>query len=146
MGKEAVEVQASGSSIQKDTIDSGEITDAHCLRDFPTNYQKSPFVQLTYASEFDRALEYQPLVARELAQQGYIYDLNMTVPEPTLMHDLSQDDLLWSQPVQTPPDVEMVIPAQEGVEQHAQFEEVIFMTEEERVMLDTIAATSAAME
>eukprot|EP00971_Amphidinium_carterae_P143468 2842512-Amphidinium_carterae.4 len=52
------------------------VTNAPCPGDSPRNYQRSPFVQLTYASEFDRALEYQPLVVRELAQKGYEYDLN----------------------------------------------------------------------
>eukprot|EP00971_Amphidinium_carterae_P182091 3613786-Amphidinium_carterae.2 len=65
-----------------------EITNAHALGNFPRNCQKSPFVQLTYASDVDRALEYQPMVVRELARKAIIYDINKVVPQPTYMQDL----------------------------------------------------------
>eukprot|EP00971_Amphidinium_carterae_P037805 743335-Amphidinium_carterae.1 len=64
------------------------IASAACLRDFPRNYQRMPFVELTYACGNDQALEYQPLVAKDLARKGYEYDINSAVPEPTLMKDL----------------------------------------------------------
>eukprot|EP00971_Amphidinium_carterae_P143469 2842512-Amphidinium_carterae.5 len=40
----------------------------------------------------------------------------------------------------------MLIPGDEGVEHHAQYEEVIFMTEADRIMMDTCAAASVEME
>eukprot|EP00971_Amphidinium_carterae_P317126 6304181-Amphidinium_carterae.4 len=156
----------------------GGVTDSNCLMNFPTDYQKSPFVLLTYASEFDRALEYQPLVVREIAHKASLYDLNLGVPEPILMHEVvrpdncesylrddswplasltiangnvtqaqsqGQFDQLWNS-VPTLPDVEMSITADEEAEQPTTIEEVIYETEADRVMSESCAAASTAME
>eukprot|EP00971_Amphidinium_carterae_P307261 6106172-Amphidinium_carterae.1 len=147
------------------------ITDASCLKDFPSNHQR--IVELTYACENDQALEYQPLVVKDLAQKGYEYDVNLAIPEPTLMRDLvtpensegyrwdeswpkaslsiakvtkSQYEQLWDQPLRTAPDIEMLPPGDEGVENLAQYEEIIFETEEDRLLADSCAAASFAME
>eukprot|EP00971_Amphidinium_carterae_P076056 1502469-Amphidinium_carterae.3 len=96
-----------------------------------------PFVELTYACENDQPLEYQPLVVKDLAQKGYEYDVNLAIPEPTLMKEFvspensegyrcdeswpqaslsiakvtkSQYEQLWNQPLRTAPDIEMSCP------------------------------------
>eukprot|EP00971_Amphidinium_carterae_P332990 6467446-Amphidinium_carterae.2 len=58
------------------------------LRDIPPDYEKSTFVQLTYASENDRALEYQHLVVKELARKAFNWDHRHVIPTPTYMQDL----------------------------------------------------------
>eukprot|EP00971_Amphidinium_carterae_P344668 6485196-Amphidinium_carterae.2 len=58
------------------------------LRDIPPDFEKSPFVQLTYASENDRALEYQHLVVKELARKAFDWDHRHVIPSPTYMQDL----------------------------------------------------------
>eukprot|EP00971_Amphidinium_carterae_P322298 6405760-Amphidinium_carterae.1 len=52
----------------------GWTRDLHFLRDIPADYEKSPFVQLTYANDGDRALEYQHLVVKELARKAFDWD------------------------------------------------------------------------
>eukprot|EP00971_Amphidinium_carterae_P223942 4443714-Amphidinium_carterae.1 len=62
------------------------------LKDLAPNYEKNPFVQLTYASEMDRALEHQPLVVRELASKAFMWDNRQVPPTPTYMQDLVTSD------------------------------------------------------
>eukprot|EP00971_Amphidinium_carterae_P069089 1367523-Amphidinium_carterae.1 len=60
----------------------------HFLRDLPEDYEKSPFVQLTYANDGDRALEYQHLVVKELAKKAFDWDHRQVIPTPTYMQEL----------------------------------------------------------
>eukprot|EP00971_Amphidinium_carterae_P168774 3343895-Amphidinium_carterae.1 len=53
---------------------SGWTRTLHFLRDLPADYERSPFVRLTYANDGDRALEYQHLVVRELARKAFDWD------------------------------------------------------------------------
>eukprot|EP00971_Amphidinium_carterae_P006277 123648-Amphidinium_carterae.1 len=62
--------------------------DLHFLRDLPADYEKSPFVQLTYANDGDRALDYQHLVIKDLARKAFDWDHRQVVPTPTYMQDL----------------------------------------------------------
>eukprot|EP00971_Amphidinium_carterae_P009668 190798-Amphidinium_carterae.1 len=62
------------------------------LRDVPADYEKSPFVQLTYANEGDRALEYQNLVVKDLAKKAFDWDHRQLTPTPTYMQDLVTHD------------------------------------------------------
>eukprot|EP00971_Amphidinium_carterae_P034531 679754-Amphidinium_carterae.1 len=62
--------------------------DLYFLRDIPADYERSPFVQLSYANDGDRALEYQHLVVKELARKAFDWDHRQVIPTPTYMQDL----------------------------------------------------------
>eukprot|EP00971_Amphidinium_carterae_P289377 5745478-Amphidinium_carterae.1 len=70
----------------------GWTRDLHYLRNIPADYERSPFVQLTYANEGDRALEYQHLVVKELARKAFNWDHRQLIPSPTYMQDLVTHD------------------------------------------------------
>eukprot|EP00971_Amphidinium_carterae_P274290 5443276-Amphidinium_carterae.7 len=70
----------------------GGIVDLECLQNSPENYERSPFVTLTYANEFDQALEFQPLVVKGIARKAAMYDMHMGVPHPILMHEVVRPD------------------------------------------------------
>eukprot|EP00971_Amphidinium_carterae_P148917 2952428-Amphidinium_carterae.1 len=140
------------------------------LKNIPLSYEKTPFVQLTYASDVDRALEYQPLVVRELARKAFIWDNRQVPPTPTYMQDLvthdpndaycrdtgwpwvaltiayvteAQYDFLLNQTIL---DAEMH-PTTEEETVVSTDEEILFANEEEdRSMRDSCAAARIAME
>eukprot|EP00971_Amphidinium_carterae_P208447 4135756-Amphidinium_carterae.3 len=134
-----------------------EVTNAPHFRDLPRDYKRSAFVELSYAAEADRALEYQPLVNQECVptptymqdlvcpenSEGYQRDMGWPLASLTIANVTSEQyEQLW---VQTPRGAEE--PPQVVEEVGSAFEEdVVFMNEEEERSLYAECAAAREME
>eukprot|EP00971_Amphidinium_carterae_P214325 4253611-Amphidinium_carterae.1 len=150
--------------------EAGGIIDCDCLKNFPSPCPRSAFVTLTNASEFDQALEYQPLVVKEIARRAAMFDSHMVeVPEPVLLQDVVrpnncqsyQQDEAWPLASLTIscvtqsqleylhnafPDVEMTDSHDADVDSRAADEEPIFEDENNRLETDLPEAEPVDME